>query len=230
MGAVDDGVLAGGGNHLKFFAQITTNGAAVCGHRPVTQAEAVKDAAVGVGHHLVAGLGRGLVAVETVGVLHDEFAAAHQAKARAAFVAEFGLDLVQVLGQLFVAAKFLARDVGHDFLAGRLDHVVALVAVAYAQQLRPHLAEASGLLPQLGRLHHRHRQLNGTGTVHFFAHDGLHLANHAQTHGHVGEDADPELLDQAGAHHQLVADDFGIGGRIAQRRDKELGSFHEIGR
>ena len=35
-----------------------------------------------------------------------------------------------------------------------------------------------------------------------------------------------ELLDQAGAQHQLVADDLGVGGRFLERGDEELGGFH----
>ena len=96
--AVDDGVFAGGGDHLELFAQVAADGAAVGGHGAVTQAEAVKNLAVGGGHHLVAGLGRSLVAVKAVGVLHGEFAPAHQPETRPAFVAKFGLYLVEILG------------------------------------------------------------------------------------------------------------------------------------
>ena len=97
-GAVDDGVFAGGSDHLELFAEVAADGAAVGGHGAVTQPEAVKNLAVGSRHHLVAGFGGGLVAVKAVGVLHDEFAPAHQAKTRPAFVAEFGLYLVEILG------------------------------------------------------------------------------------------------------------------------------------
>ena len=226
-GAVDDGVLAGVGDDLEFLAQITADGAGIGRHGAVAQAEAVEDGAVGLRHDLIAVLGAGFVAVEAVGILHDEFAPAHQAEARAALVAELGLDLVEVLRQLLVAAQVLTGDVGDHFLAGGLDHEITLVPVRDAQQLGPHLLEAAALLPEFARLHHRHGAFHGAGAVHLLAHDRLHLADHPQAHGHVGVDAGPELLDHAGARHELVAHDLGVGGRFLERGNVELGGFHE---
>jgi hypothetical protein len=37
------------------------------------------------------------------------------------------------------------------------------------------ILEAPGFLPQLGRLHHRHQQLDGPGAVHLLADDGSTL-------------------------------------------------------
>jgi hypothetical protein len=54
-------------------------------------------------------------------------------------------------------------------------------------------------------------QLNRASAIHFFTHDRLDLANHAQADRHVGIDAGARALDHSGAHHQLVADDFGVG-------------------
>jgi hypothetical protein len=45
--------------------------------------------------------------VERIGVLHQEFARAHHAEARADLVAELGLDLVEVDRQLLVAGQLL---------------------------------------------------------------------------------------------------------------------------
>ena len=78
-----------------------------------------------------------------VGVLHRELAPAHDAEARTALVAELGLDLVEVLRQLLVAAQLLARDVGDRLLGGGLQHEVAVVAILHAQQFRAHLPEAA---------------------------------------------------------------------------------------
>ena len=227
LGAVDDGVFTGGGNHLELFAQITTDGTAVGAHGTVLQAETVKDALVGRAHGLVADLGAVAVLVEGVGVLHRELAATHQPEARTAFVAELGLDLVEVLGQLLVALELLAGDVRHHLFAGGLDHEVTAVAILDAQQLGAHLLEAARFLPQLGRLHHGHGHFHGAGAVHFLAHDGLDLADHAQAHGHVVVDASTQLFDQARTHHELVADHFGIGRSFLEGGDEELGGFHE---
>ena len=179
-------------------------------------------------HVLVAHFGGGLVAVKAVGVLHDELAPAHQAKARTAFVAEFGLDLVHVFWQLLVTADILAHHVGDDFLAGRLDHEVAAVPVLDAQHLRAHLVKAAGFLPEFGGLDHWHGHFDGASAVHFFAHDGLDLADDAQAHRHVVVDTGAQFFDQAGAHHQLMADDFGVSGGFLEGGNKELGGFHGL--
>ena len=190
------------------------------------QAKAIEDALVGLAHGLVADLRAVAVFVEGIRILHDELAATHQTKAGAAFVAELGLDLVDVLGQLLVALELLAGDIGHHFFGSRLHDEVAAMAVLNAQQLRTHLLKAAGFLPQLSRLHHRHGDFNGTGTVHFFAHDGLDLADHAQTHGHVVVDASTQLFDHASPRHELVADHFGIGRSFFEGGDEKLGCFH----
>ena len=222
VGAIDDGVFASGGHHLKFLGQIAANGAAVGGHGTVLQAEAVKDATVSLRHVLVAELRGCTRAVKAVGVFHDELAATHEAKAGAAFVTEFGLDLVEIFRQLLVAAQLLAGDVGHHFFAGGLNHEVAAMAVFDAQQLGAHFLEAPGFLPQLGGLHHRHGQLHRHGTVHFLAHDGFDLANDAQAHGHVGVDASTQFFDHARTHHQLMAGHFSVGRGFFEGGDEEL--------
>jgi len=54
------------------------------------------------------------------------------------------------------------------------------VAVLHAQQFRPHLGETPGLLPEFGRLHHRHQEFHRPGAIHLLADDGLDPADHAQ--------------------------------------------------
>jgi hypothetical protein len=127
-----------------------------------------------------------------------------------------------VLGQLAVAAQVTAHDVGDDFLVGRADDEVAVVAVLEAQQLGAVEIPAAGFLPQLGGLHGGHQHLDGAGTVHFFPDDRLDLAQGAQAQGHPGVDAAGEAFDQAGTHHQLVADDFGVGRGFLEGGEEEL--------
>ena len=146
-----------------------------------------------------------MVAIKAVSVFHDELTTPHQAKAGATFVAEFGLNLVEVFGQLFVAAQFLAGHIRDHFFAGGLHHKVTAMAVLDAQKLWAHLFKAPCFLPQFGGLNHRHGHFDGTCTVHFFAHDGFYFANDAQSHGHVVVNASTQALDHAGAHHELMA-------------------------
>ncbi len=224
--AIDDGIFARGRNDLEFFGQVAANRSAVGRHGAVAQAKAVEDLAVGIGHDLVAGLGAGRILVEAVGILHDEFAPAHQAKARTALVSELGLDLVEVLGQLLVAAQLLTSHIGDHLFAGGLHDKVSAVSVLDTQQFRAHLAKATCLLPKLGGLHHRHGHLDGARAIHFLAHDSLNLADHPQPHGHVVVNAGPELFNHPGTGHELVADDLGVGRSFLEGGDKKSGGFH----
>ena len=177
---------------------------------------------------MVADFGRCLVAVKAVSVFHDEFAAAHQTKARATLVAKFGLDLVQVLGQLFVAFDVLAHHIRHDFFAGRLNDEIAAVAVFDAQQLGPVGGETPGFLPQFRWLNDRHCHFNSASAVHLFPHNRFNLANHTQPHGHIAVNASAQFFDQTCARHELMAGDFSVAGRFFQGGDEELGGFHGL--
>mmetsp|Transcript_53733 Transcript_53733/g.126540 ORF Transcript_53733/g.126540 Transcript_53733/m.126540 type:complete len:357 (-) Transcript_53733:266-1336(-) len=225
-GAIHDGVFAGVGDDLEFMRAVAADRAGVGRDGAVLQAEALEDAAVGRVHVVVAAAGGLDITVEGIGVLHRELAATHQAKARAALVAELGLDVIEVFRQLAVAAQLLAGDVGDDLFARRLHDEVASMAVLHAQQFRAHLVEAAGLLPQLGGLDHRHQAFDGAGRVHLLADDLLDLADDPKPHRHVVVNAGAQALDHAGAHHQLVADDLGIGRRFLEGGDEELGGFH----
>ena len=205
---------------------VSADGAGVGRNRTKGQAHALEDSNVGGIHRLVALAGGFDIAIERVRVLHRELAPAHHAEARPALVAKFGLDVIEIFRQRAVTAQLLARDVGDDFFAGRLDDEVAVVAVFHAQQLGPVLLKAPGLLPQLGWLHDRHQQLDSAGPIHLFANDRFDFANHPQAHRHVAVDAGAEPLDEPGAHHQLMADDLSVGGGFLECGYEELGGFH----
>ena len=155
----DDGVFAGRRQHVEFVRAGTADGAVIGQHRAVIKAEAVEDAAVGVVHVLIGRLQARFVKVEGVGVFHQEFASAHHAKARPDFVAEFGLDLIDVQRQLFVAGQIATHQVGDDFFMRRPQAVFALVPVKEAQQFGAIVLPAPGFLPEFARLHPRHEQL-----------------------------------------------------------------------
>ena len=215
-----DRVLARGGEHVELLRAGAADGTRVREHRTELQPHAGEDARVGVVHRLVAVIERRFIGVEAVGVLHDEFACAHHAEARADFVAELQLDLVEVHGQLAVALELAARDVGDDFLVGRAVHVATVVPILQAQQLRAELVPAAGLLPQLGRLDRRHQQLQRAGPVHLLADDSLDLAKHLEAHREPRVEPRGQASDQAGAQHQLVADHLGFGRKFLEVDDR----------
>ena len=169
-----------------------------------------------------------MVFVKAVRILHDEFAATHEPKPRTTLVAELGLDLVKILGQLLVAAQFLSRNISHNLLTGGLHDEVTSMTVLNAQQLRAHLVKAPGFLPVLSRLDHGHGHFNGPGMVHFLAHDGFDFLNDTQTHGHIGVDTRAQFFDHARTGHELVTDHFSVGRRLFEGGNEELGSFHGV--
>ena len=102
-------------------------------HGAEGEAHAREDALVRLVHGLVACARTGFITIKRVRVLHREFAPAHDAKARAALVAEFGLNMVKVDRQLFIAFELVAYDVSDHFFGRRLDDEVAVVTILQAQ-------------------------------------------------------------------------------------------------
>ena len=191
---------------MEFVGTRATDGAVVRFYRTELQAQASEHVAVSLVHAVISDLQRCLVGVERIGVLHDELAATHQAEARANFVTELGLDLVQVDRQLLVAVQLVAAQIGDDFFVGRAHAELATVAIFKAQQLRTVLFPATGLLPQFSRLNARHQHFQSASSVHFFANNGFGLAHDPQAHGQPGVQARGQFANHAGAQHQLVAD------------------------
>ena len=221
-----DRVLARVGEHVEFLRRAAADRAGVGVHRAKAQAKAREDRAVGLVHLPVALRERRFVGVEAVGVLHDEFARAHYAEAGADLVAELGLDLVEVDRQLAVALELAAGKIGDDFLVGRPEHHVAVVAVLEPQQLRPELLPAAGLDPQLRGLDDRHRDLEGARAIHLLADHALDLAQDAKAHGEPGIKAARKPPDEPGAQHEPVAHDLGFGRDFLDALDRIFGQAH----
>ena len=117
--------------------------------------------------------------MERVSVFHQEFPTPHHPKTRADFIAEFGLDLIDVERQLLVAGKITPHQVGYDFFVRWSQAVFALMAVDKTLQFRTIRLPTPGFLPQFGRLGARHQNFQRTGAIHFFADDLLHFAQHS---------------------------------------------------
>src|SRR5690606_32106924 len=225
-GGKGDVVLARIRQHMEFVGKAAADAAGVRQHGAEVEPQAGEDVAVGAVHEIVGLLQALLGEVEGVGILHDEFPRPHHAEAGADLVAELGLDLVEVGGQLLVAADLAADEVGDHFLVGGAEAEVTLVAVVDAQQFRPVLLPATGFDPEVGGLHHRHQDLLGAGLVHLLAHDVFHLAQHPEPQGQPGVEARRQFADHAGAEHQLVADHFGVRRGFLLGGDQESAGAH----
>ncbi len=208
------------------MARVAADRAGVGLHGAEREAEPREDARVGVVHVAVFAREIVCVEVERVGILHQELARAHDAEARADLVAELGLDLVEVDRQLLVALELVAREIGDDFLVRRAVAVPGVLAVLELEQLSAEFLPASGFVPELLRLDRRHQQLDRAGAVHLLAHDRFDLAHHAQPERRPRVDAGRELAHHAGAQHQLVADDFGVGRYFLDGREMKAREAH----
>src|SRR5207248_9754195 len=116
------------------------------------------------------------VAVERVGVLHDELADAEEAAARARLVAVLRLEVVPPLRELPVAAD-LARVGRERLLVRQRQDVLPSGAVLQAEELGD--AGAAGRLPQLDRRQHGCEPLLRAESVELLADDLLDLPLHA---------------------------------------------------
>ena len=168
----------------------------------------------------------GLVKVKRIGILHQKFAAAHDAKARAHLVAELPLDVIEIERQVLVAAHTGAENFGdHLFVGGAKQHV-ARMPVFDAQHFLAVVVIAPRLAPQVRRLDHRHQQLDGPRPVLLLAHNGVDLVEHAQAQRQPGVNAGRLLPDHAGAQHQPMRDNLRLFGGFTQDGEKVAGQAH----
>ena len=140
---------------------------------------------------------------------------------RARLVALLDREVVEHLRQLPVALQ-LARVERERLLVRHRQHVArAPLRSLSAEDLRD--VVAAGLLPELDRRQHRHQHLLAADRVHLLADDLLDLPVHAPAERQERPDARAHLADEAAADEQLVVDRLGVGGRVAQGRQEELG-------
>ena len=181
-------------------------------HAVEVQAGALHDAVVGAYVQLVALLQSDLVAIEAVGVLHDELARAQHPGTRPRLVALLDLEVIEDQGQLAVGAHDL-RDVERDgLLMGHREHELRALAVGQLEQRLD--VQAAGRAPRVGRLQNRHQHLQAADRIHLLA-DDLHRALvHPPAGGQPGPHPGTHLADEPRAHHQLVRDRLRVSWRL----------------
>ncbi|MNI53889.1 hypothetical protein D3C73_1087460 [compost metagenome] len=208
------------------MAVVAADRAGIGAHRDGAHAKPREGAQVG-DEHLVIGMDRVFAGqIEGISILHQEFARAHGAEARADFVAELQLDMVEVERQVLVGLDVGPEDVGDHFLVGRAVEHRTLLAILDAQHFLAVSLVTTAFLPEFGRLERRHQQLNGACTVLLFADDGVDLVQHLLAERQPGIDALALLADHARAQHQAVGDDFRFLGIFLQDGHKIAGQAH----
>ena len=187
---------------------------------------ALANVGVGLLHLVVLLLQALLRGGKAVGILHDELAAAHQAKARTELVAELILDVIQVDGQLLVRAQLVAHQ-GRDGLLvrGTQDKLTAMTVIK-AHELLAIGIDTAGFTPQLGVDHNGHHELLGARSVHLVADNVLNLADRAPGERQVGIQTGGLLADHAGTEQQAVACELGVSRILFERRRVELRHIH----
>ncbi len=161
----------------------------------------------------------GLVAVERIGVLHDELAHPQKPATRPRLVAILDREVVEHLRQLPVALD-LARVEGHGLLVRQREDESAPCAVLEVEHLGDR--DAAGRLPELAGREHRHEHLLPADGVLLFADHLDDLLVHAPAERQERPDTRAHLPDVAAAHEKLVRDRLGVRRRLAQGRDEEL--------
>ena len=224
--AVDERSLAGVGQSHVLNGGITTDLTGVGNNGQGLDIAALADVSVGLLHLVVLLLQALLRGGEAVGVLHDELATAHQAKAGAELVAELILDVVEVNGQLLVGAQLIANQGRNGLLVRGAQDELATMTVVKAHKLLAIGVDAAGLAPQLGVDHDRHHKLLGASSVHLVAHDVLDLANRAPSKRQVGIQAGGLLADHAGTEQQTVAGELSVRRILFKRRRIKLRHIH----
>jgi hypothetical protein len=114
------------------------------------------------------------------------------------------LDLVEIQRHLTVRSDFLTSDIRHHFLMGRSQTAIPVVAILEPGKLLSILFPAVALLPKFGRLNKREQYLDGTGPVHLFTDDRLHLSNGSEAQRQVGVNPRSQFPDHPCAEHQLM--------------------------
>ena len=171
------------------------------------QARALHDAVIGAHVQGVALVQAGLVAVEGVGVLHDELARAQHAGARARLVTLLDLEVVEDQRQVAVRAHDLRDVEGDGLLVGHRQHEFGALAVRELEQLLD--PQAAALAPRLSRLQHRHQHLLAADRIHLLADDLHRVLMHAPA-GRCAQALDVRSGDEKGQHvadalHKIAA-------------------------
>ena len=190
---------------------------------------AIEDLVVGLAVLVVADVQARRVAVERVGVLHDELARAQHAGARARLVALLDLEVVEDLRQVAVGAHDL-RDVGRDDLLVRhRQHHVRAAAVLEPEQLAADRVVAAA----------RCQSSAGLSTGISISWPPIASISSRtictafwctrQPAGQPAPQAGADLPDHPGAHQQLVRERLRVGGGLLLGREEVLAQTRHRG-
>ena len=216
--AIYDIGFAGISQHFEFMRRIATDRAGVCDDRTEFQTAAGENAPVCIIHQFVLLIETFLIHIEGVAVLHDEFAASHQAETRTLLIAVLILDLIDRDRQLLVGRGIHGNERRHQFFMCRSQTVVSAVTILQLEHFFPIYGPASRLLPDLRRLYDRHQDLLCACLIDLLTDDLLHFLNGAESQRQVRIGTIGDLSHHAGFQHVLMAHDDSVGRQFSQGR------------
>ena len=184
--------------------------------RTELQPHACKDIRIGIVHLLIRFIHARDIFIKRVKIFHDEFPAAHEAKARTPLITEFILNLIEHQGQLLVRAYFVAYKSRNHLLMRRSQAEVTAMAILDAHHLIAIGTPAAAFFPEFRRLQDWHHDFLATGCIHLLADDLLDLADCTPGQRQKSIHAAGRFADHPGTVHELMAGNFCLSRRISK--------------
>ena len=217
--AAHERVLARAGGREEVVRLVPAHLAALGLDLEELEAAALEDAVIRLRVLAEALVQTGLVAVERVGVLHDELADPKQPAPGPRLVPVLRLEVVPDLRKLLVRLELERVEAHRLLVAHREQEAAAAVVLELEEHSDP---VAARLLPELGRREHRGEHLLAADRVHLLADDLHDLLVHAPAERQVRPEPRAHLADEASADEELVRGGLGLGRVVAHGRQKQL--------
>ena len=143
----EDFALAGLGQDDELVAEVATDRTRIGHHGNDSHAQSSEGPQIGDEHSVVAVAGPRIVEIERIGVLHQEFTAAHDAEPRPDLVPELPLDVIEIDRQILVRSYRCPENLCHHLFVGRPIEDVTLVTILDAQHFLTVVFVTTGFPP-----------------------------------------------------------------------------------
>ena len=227
VGAGKDERFAGLGQDHQFVRDLAADGAGVSDDDSGVEAGALKDLLVGLADDGVISFKVFLAGVEGIAVLHDEFAAAHDAETGPHLVAELQLDVIDRERQLLVGPDLPSGEIGHGLLVRRAEDVVVIVAVPDDHHFFSIGETAAGFFPEFAGGKDRHQNFLHVDFRQLFPDDLFKLQKHVLSGRQIFVQTGTNFPDESGSGHQDVADDLRVLGAVLHGGQQSLRPAHK---
>ena len=224
----DDGILTGGCEKHEFMGKAASHHAGIRGYgQNLRNACPGKNPFIGTMAAKIISFQIFRGSMEGISILHGKFAHPDKAGARAGFIPEFGLDLVNHKGITAVGGAIIPDKLHGRFLVRHPQHQRGTIAILQAQQLAAHGFVPSRFLPEGGREDYRELYLLPVQGIHFFPDNLLDLFGNPPKRGQGRINSVCHILHIAAPQHERVAFDDTVGGSLFKALPDQVGKFHD---